>query len=153
MPPPANASGSGIQDGLTYYLYDGFDLLQELDENGALKAAYVHGSGIDRPLAMWRDGQRYYYHADQLGSIRLLTDDQGQVVASYDYDAFGRLTEQPAAVANPFTFTAREFDADTGLYYYRARYYDAQLGRFLSPDPLDGDLDRCGSAQPLCLRA
>jgi len=128
-------------DGLTYYLYDGFDLIQELDENGNPKATYVHGPGIDRPLAMLRGGRTDYYHADRLGSIRLLTDDQGQVAAAYDYDAFGKLSTSQGSVSNPFAFTGREWDASTGLYYYRARYYDPGLGRFLSPDPLPAALD------------
>ncbi|MBI4381148.1 MAG: RHS repeat protein [candidate division NC10 bacterium] len=124
------------QQGLTYYLYDGFDLIQELGEGGSLKATYVHGPGIDRPLAMIRDGKTYYYHADRLGSVTHLTDEQGQVVATYDYDLFGRLRTQRGSVPNPFTFTGREFDSSTGLYYYRARYYDPTLGRFLTTDPV-----------------
>ena len=123
------------QQGLTYYLYDGFDLIQELGEGGGLKATYVHGPGIDRPLAMIRDGKTYYYHADRLGSITHLTDEQGQVVATYEYDPFGKMRERHGSIHNPFTFTGREFDSNTGLYYYRARYYDATLGRFLTTDP------------------
>jgi RHS repeat-associated protein len=124
------------QQGLTYYLYDGFDLIQEIGESGGLKATYVHGPGIDRPLAMIRDGKTYYYHADRLGSITHLTDEQGQVVATYEYDPFGRMRERNDSIHNPFTFTGREFDSSTGLYYYRARYYDATLGRFLTKDPV-----------------
>ena len=56
------------KDGLTYYLYDGFDLIQEVGETGKAKALYVHGPGIDRPLAMLRDGRNYYYHADRLAA-------------------------------------------------------------------------------------
>jgi RHS repeat-associated protein len=120
---------------LTRYVYDGFDLIQEVEEGGSAKATYVHGPGIDRPLAMIRDGKTYYYHADRLGSVTHLTDEQGQVVATYDYDAFGKTRERHGSIQNPFTFTGRELDSSTGLYYYRARYYDAILGRFLSADP------------------
>jgi RHS repeat-associated protein len=122
-------------EGRTYYLYDGLALLEEVGEDGTSRAAYVHAPGIDRPLAMWRDGQYYFYHADRLGSIALLTDSQGQVAAAYEYDAFGKLRAQQGAIPNAFTFTGREWDASTGLYYYRARYYDAGLGRFISTDP------------------
>jgi RHS repeat-associated protein len=122
--------------GLTYYLYDGLDLIQELGEKGKLQATYVHGQGIDRPVTMLRDAHTYYYHADRLGSVSHLTDEQGQVAAVYEYDPFGRPRTWSASVANSFTFTGREFDAGTGLYYYRARYYDPSLGRFLSPDPI-----------------
>ena len=122
-------------DGTTYYLYDGFDLIQELGEGGKPKATYVHGPGIDRPLAMIRDGKAFYYHVDRLGSVTHLTDEQGQIVATYDYNAFGKMREQHGSIRTPFTFTGREYDAGTGLYYYRARYYDAALGRFLTTDP------------------
>jgi RHS repeat-associated protein len=123
------------REGLRYFLYDGLDLIQELAENGSSRAAYVYAPGVDRPLAMIRDSGVYYYHADRLGSITHLTDEQGQVVATYDYDPFGRIVRHEGTVANPFTFTGRELDSETGLYYYRARYYDPVLGRFLSPDP------------------
>ncbi len=136
------------RSGLTYFVYDGPDLIAELTETGASKAAYVHGPGIDRPLVMLRDGHIYYYHADRLGSIRLLTDHQGQVAAGYDYDAFGKHTTSQGAPPNPFTFTGREWDGATGLYYYRARYYAPDLGRFLSTDPLPPRLQ-----EPLDLNA
>jgi RHS repeat-associated protein len=128
-------------DGLTYYLYDGLDLLQEIGETGKSKVSYLHAPGIDRPLAMIRDGKIYYYHPDRLGSIRHLTDDQGKIAATYDYDAFGNFKTREATVPNPFTFTARELDQTTGLYYFRARYYDASIGRFLTTDPVPADMD------------
>ncbi len=126
----------------TYFIYDGLDLIGELSETGALRATYVYGPGIDQPLAMIRDGRTYYYHADRLASIRLLTDEQGQVVAAYDYDAFGKPRTSQGSVSNPFTFTGREWDDGTGLYYYRARYYDPVLGRFLSTDPAAARIDQ-----------
>jgi RHS repeat-associated protein len=129
------------QQGLTYYLYDGFDLIQEIEEGGSVKATYVHGPGIDRPLVMIRDGKTYYYHGDRLGSVTHLSDEQGQIVASYEYDPFGKMRERRGSIQNPFTFTGREFDSTTGLYYYRARYYDATLGRFLAPDPAAPRMD------------
>ncbi len=122
--------------GLTYFVTDGLNVLAELDERLSPKATYLHGPGVDSPLVMVRDGQPTYYHADRLGSVALLTGAQGQVVAAYEYDAFGKLKNTRGSVPNPFAFTARELDPATGLYYYRARYYDPDLGRFLSPDPL-----------------
>jgi len=62
-------------------------------------------------------------------------------VQKYDYDAFGNiLTEQDANFENPYTYTARERDKESGLYFYRARYLDPRLGRFLQPDPWPGSL-------------
>lgn len=127
--------------GIAYYLYDGLDLVQELAENGAARATYVHGPGIDRPLAMLRESQPYFYHSDGLGSIALLSGGRGEIAAAYEYDAFGNLRRSNGSVPNPFTFTGREWDASTGLYYYRARYYDPRDGRFVSTDPIPGRLE------------
>jgi RHS repeat-associated protein len=54
------------------------------------------------------------------------------VVNKYEYDSFGNLTISTGTVENPFRYTGRELDSETGLYYYRARYYDPTTGRFLS---------------------
>ncbi len=85
---------------------------------------------------MYRGGAGYVYHADGLGSIVGLTDVNGNVAASYTYDSFGNLTASTGTVTNPFRYTAREFDTETGMYYYRARYYLQGVGRFASEDPL-----------------
>ncbi len=124
------------RDGLSYFLHDGLDLIQEIGGEGQSVATYIHGAGIDRPLAMLRDGRYYFFHVDRLGSIALVTDQRGQTAAAYEYDAFGRITVHQGALRQPFAFTGREWDASAGLYYYRARYYDPVLGRFLSLDPL-----------------
>ncbi len=97
---------------------------------------YVHGPGVDEPLAMIRGGQTYYYHADALGTITHLTKSSGAIAQRYDYDSFGTITSQSGPLAQPYTYTGREWDAETGLYYYRARYYDPQVGRFITPDPV-----------------
>ncbi len=120
---------------LTRYVYDGEDILLEFDGAGALLARTSHGQGTDQPLAVERGGQSFYYQADHQGSIRKITDSAGLVVNSYDYDSYGNIEASFEGIANPFTYTAREFDAESGLYYYRARYYDPATGRFLSEDP------------------
>ena len=120
----------------TKYLYDGEDIALEFDVFDALQARYSHGDGRDEPLVMERGGQPYFYHTDHLGSVRLVTDSIGSVVNAYDYDAFGNFEVRSEAVTNPYTFTGREYDAESGLYYYRARYYDSNTGRFLNEDSL-----------------
>ncbi len=118
-----------------HFVYDGPNLLAEFDERMQPMALYVHAPGIDRPLAMIRGGETYFYHADRLGSILALSDSTGKLAAAYRYDAFGVLLhESNRALVNPFRFAAREYEP-SGLYYFRARYYDPALGRFLSPDP------------------
>ena len=125
-----------VNGSITRYVYDGIGILLEYDEGNSLVARYSHGDSIDQPLSMERDGESYFYHADQLGSIRRLTDASGAVVNSYDYDTYGRMQTIVEGVTNPFGYTGRERDPESGLYYNRARYYDPQAGRFISSDPL-----------------
>ena len=128
----------------TRFLYDGEQLIAETDSSGALTAKYVFGAGLDEPLRLERAGTFTYYHADGLGSIVALTDGSGAVLERYQYDAFSQtqITDPAGAVrassivTNRFAFTARELDAETGLYHYRARSYSPSLGRFLQRDPL-----------------
>ena len=120
--------------GTTIYAYDGDNVVEELDGGGTAVARYTQGLGIDEPLAMYRGGASYYYNADGLGSITSLTDASGQIAASYTYDSFGKLTASTGTITNPMRYTGREYDTATGLYYYRARYYDSSVGRFISED-------------------
>ena len=122
--------------GTTIYAYDGANVTEEFGAAGNLFAQFTQGAGTDEPLAIAESGGTYYYHADGLGSITSLTNGSGQLAASYVYDSFGNLTASTGTITNPFQYTAREFDSETGLYYYRARYYDPPAGRFMSGDPL-----------------
>jgi RHS repeat-associated protein len=119
----------------TIYAYDGDNVIEELDGSGSVLARYTQGAGIDEPLAMYRGLTTAYFHADGLGSITSLTDGVGQLSASYVYDSFGKLTASTGTLTNPFQYTSREFDSETGLYCYRARYYAPSVGRFIAEDP------------------
>ncbi len=122
---------------ITRYVYDREDILFELDGSSAVLTEYVHGPGIDEPIAMLRNNQTYYYHADGLGSIIAITNSAGQVVQRYEYNSFGEITYvQDPNFLQPYTYTGREYDNESGLYYYRARYYDAKVGRFITQDPI-----------------
>ena len=125
--------------GMTHFVTDGIHLLAELDEQLKPKASYLHGFAIDRPLMMLRDGKTFFYHADSLGSTVNVSNQQGTVVLSHSYDAFGVLKKQEGRLDNPFTFAGREWDSETGLYYFRTRYYDPSVGRFVSTDPVPGN--------------
>ncbi len=121
---------------VTRYVYDEENILLEFDSSQALVARFGHGDRVDQPLLQERNGQLFSYHADNLGSIRLLTDSAGLVVNGYDYDGFGNLEPTTVeSVVNPYTYASRELDGESGLYFYRARYLDASIGRFLSQDP------------------
>ncbi|MBU1087114.1 MAG: hypothetical protein KKD05_06300 [Candidatus Omnitrophica bacterium] len=134
-------------DGVTtYYLYDNEDIVVEYDSAGTVAVHYLHGQGIDEPIAIVGAAlaSAHYYTFDGLGSVVELTDDTQAVVESYEYDSFGNTTILDAnrsplnasAVGNPYMYTSREYDSETGLYFYRARYYDAGIGRFISQDPI-----------------
>jgi RHS repeat-associated protein len=91
---------------------------------------------VDQPLAMSRGGQDYYIQADHQGSVIRVTDSAGAVVNSYAYDAYGQRLTATEGVEIAFGYTGREYDAESGLMYYRARVYDPAAGRFLQTDPL-----------------
>ena len=77
----------------------------------------------------------YYYHYDALGSVVALSNNSGNIVETYSYDVYGQ-PDSTGSVGNPYFFTSRRYDTETGLYYYRARYYNAEIGRFLQTDPI-----------------
>ena len=117
----------------TDYLYDFGNIIQE-SRNGGVVADYLTGLGLDAIFGRTAGGGTNFLHKDALGSVTLLTDGSGGVVNRYFYEPFGQTTVAGGA-ENPFQFTGREND-ETGLYYYRARYYDPILGRFLSENPI-----------------
>ena len=84
-------------------------------------------------------GQSYYYHPDALGSTRELTDANGDVVTTYNYDAFGNTIASTGTVENPFRFTGNVgyyWDEELQTYHIRARNYRPTIGRWMSQDPL-----------------
>ncbi len=91
---------------------------------------------IDEPLAMLRSSATSYYQADGLGSVTSLSNGAGALAQTYTFDSFGKQTASSGSLVNPFQYTGREFDSETGLYYYRARYYDPSAGTFLGEDPI-----------------
>ena len=122
--------------GTTNYVYDGANVLEEVDTSGNLVARYTQNLGIDEPLAELRSGTTSYYEADGLGSITSLSNSSGALANTYTYDSFGKLTASSGTVLNSYRFTGRELDAESNLMLYRARYYDSNVGRFGSSDPI-----------------
>ena len=100
------------------YIYDGEDILLEYDGANVLQARYTHGPGIDEPIAVTKGGSTFFYHQDGLGTVTDLTDSSGATAKSYSYDAYGTLVEQTGTLDQPYTYTGREFDSETELYYY-----------------------------------
>jgi RHS repeat-associated protein len=81
-------------------------------------------------------GQNYYFITDALGSTIKVVDTSGDTVNEYVYDSFGNMVSKTEGVTNYYTYTGREWDAESDLYYYRMRYYDPAMGRFLNQDPM-----------------
>ena len=122
--------------GTTNYLYDGENVSEELDSSGNVLARYSYGPRTDEPLSELRSGTTSYYAQDAVATITSLSNATGALANTYTYDSFGNLTASTGTLANPFRYTGRELDSETGVYLYRARYYDANLGRFVSEDPV-----------------
>jgi YD repeat-containing protein len=113
--------------GTSVFAYDGDNMIEETNSSGTVVARYEQTDNTDEPLAMLRSGAASYYNSDGLSSITSLTNAAGATAEAYTYDSFGKVTASAGSLTNPFQYTGREFDAETGLYYYRARYYDPQF--------------------------
>jgi len=136
---------SDLQHVTDHYVYDNEDIIAILDMGNNIQQTFTHGPGIDEPLIMKKaDGTNYYYHADGLGSITALSDNTGAIVETIEYQAYGKPVFKDAsgtviakpALGNPYTYTSREYDDETGLLYYRARYHSIETGRFIQEDPI-----------------
>jgi len=120
----------------THYLADGINPLQEQASAGQnWTALTMTGLGIDEIIARGDASGTYYFLPDGLGSTVALMDGTGAIHTEYTYAPFGETTRTGTVATNPFQFTGREND-NTGLYYYRARYYHPVLQRFMSEDPI-----------------
>jgi RHS repeat-associated protein len=124
------------------YVYDNEDIILQFltrspgGSNGIETTSFLHGPGLDEPLAIGQPDALFFYHADGLGSITSMTDAGGRIVQTCDYSSFGSPSHRGNRVRQPFAFAGREWDRETGLYFHRARYYDPVTGRYLSKDPL-----------------
>jgi RHS repeat-associated protein len=136
----------------TVYFYDGPRIIEEQNSLGVTSATYVYGNYVDEVLTMDVGGNTYYYHQNALWSVEAITDSTATPVERYAYNGYGLVsvtngTGAPvppnawgtphSAIGNPYIFTGRELDEETGLYFYRARYYDPVKDRFHQRDPLD----------------
>ena len=127
------------------YVFDGLEPVAEYEyEDGAptLVSHYTYGNGRMVLLERTPEGgsvESYWYHYDGLGSVVALTDEAGDNVCQYKYDEYGNLL-QDCPDLNHYTYTGQEYDAETGLVHFFARYYDAGVGSWLSQDSYRGDI-------------
>ncbi len=144
-------SGGWVQTNIVYYVYDGNVVVQERDVNNLPTVSYTRGKdlsgsldgagGIGGLLARTDNNaqQTAFYHADGNGNVTMLVNSYQAVVAKYLYDAFGNTLSLSGALAyaNLYRFSSKEAHQNSGLVYYLYRYYDPNLQRWLSRDPVE----------------
>jgi RHS repeat-associated protein len=124
----------------TRYVYLNGKVIEELDENGNVKARNIWGNELLFRKDYTKNKNGYYWYNGH-GDVVKITDASGNELNRYEYDIWGNLTEQTEGMSNPFKYTGEMYDDETGLYYLRARYYDPSMGRFISEDTYEGELN------------
>ena len=127
-----------VDGAITVFLHAGAEEIAEYDSSGNLLRRFVPGAGFGEIIATVEaspsgGGLRYFHHDDGLGSTVARSNDAGWITEINAYGPFGEGSAPHGT--NAFGFTGQRFDAESGLYYFRARYYSPTLGRFLQPDP------------------
>ena len=123
------------------YLYDGWHVIEEwasdvdYSNNGPI-ASYVYGAGIDQPTQMEASVSAsvpgtFWFHRDVRNNVIAMTDELGNQVEQTRYDDFGQF-EQSLSIDNRLLYQGRRYDPETGLFYFRNRYYNPATGRFLA---------------------
>ena len=128
----------------THFVWDGSRLLQEYTYKGSYTYIYTDPDSYE-PLAQVfdnaKDGKQYlaYFHTDQVGIPREMTDIHGNLLWYGEYTAWGRLKKDERVYKNahqPFRLQNQYFDEETGLHYNLMRYYEPEAGRFVNQDPI-----------------
>jgi RHS repeat-associated protein len=121
------------------FVIDRNQLALVFDGLGAQKSRYLYGTQVDQVLAEESGAQVHWFLTDHQGTVKDVVDNAGIVIDHVAYDSFGRIVGQTSPIDLRFAYTGREWDGETGQYYYRARYYDAAVGKFISEDPIGFD--------------
>lgn len=144
-----------------YWNHDS-EVFAEFDGANSLLAEYTHSKLVADDILSMKITQAgvnaglsdalgtFYFLKNHIGSVTDIVNAAGEIVQHYEYSAFGKVLKitdgvgtdvtQSPKIMNRFTFTGREYDEQVNLYYYRARYLDPEIGRFLQVDPHPGDL-------------
>jgi RHS repeat-associated protein len=137
-----DALGRRVSKGNTCYYYMGDRLVEEIINSEPI--SHLYGNDIDEALLIINGANTFFYHVDHIGSVVSVTDSDGKLAEKVEYDAYGMPSFidasgnelESSVIGNNILFTGREFDSETGLYYYRARSMSPSLGRFMQKDPL-----------------
>ncbi|MCX5658034.1 MAG: hypothetical protein NTZ48_07465, partial [Candidatus Omnitrophica bacterium] len=126
-----------VNDVKRTFHHQGIDAIAEVLPSGEVKARYTMAGGV---VSLHNADTPHFFHSNAIGTIETVTDANGNVEATYEMDAYGNLINSTGTLDNDFRFVGAygvRYDATTGLYYMRARWYDAEAGRFVSRDPLE----------------
>jgi RHS repeat-associated protein len=121
------------------FIYDRDHIKLVFNGSNTLIRRYLHGAAIDQILAdeIVVPRQVSWALSDHQGSVRDWVNNTGAIQNHVRYDSFGKIISQSTPTLNPrFTYTGREWDGEIGLYFYRARYYDPGVGRFIGEDAI-----------------
>lgn len=137
-----DALGRRIAKNNTLFYYVTDQMIEEVT-NGVI-TSYLNGNTLDDALQIIKGESKYYYHTNNLGSVIALSDEEGQLLESVDYDVYGMPSFTDAkgkglagsSIGNTILFTGREYDYEVGIYYFRNRFQHPSLGRFIRKDPL-----------------
>ncbi|MBS2010572.1 MAG: hypothetical protein JST01_26220 [Cyanobacteria bacterium SZAS TMP-1] len=124
----------------TRYVYSGSQLMEEYDctvnPAGSLVRRYVYAGPGEAIFQIDAQGHVVYLHSDHQGSVVAQSNSTGGLLNTYTYSPFGESTNIVINGGTTIGYTGQRFDSETGLYYYKARYYNPATGRFLQPDPI-----------------
>jgi len=126
---------SGTTDAFTWGVAEGLPQLL-VDATPATTTYFIYGVGGAPIEQIGAGGSIAYFHQDQLGNTRLLTSGTGSPSATFTYDAYGKLLGSTGTATTPLLYSGQYRDAESGLYYLRARYYAPPTAQFVSRDPL-----------------
>jgi RHS repeat-associated protein len=116
------------------YVYDRADVLLDLNADWSVATTYLNDPRIDGHIRQTNSATgASYFLTDHLGSIAGVTDSSGNLLEQITYDSFGN---SAGSARTRYGYTGRDRDSDTGMLYYRARFYDPQIGRFIGEDPI-----------------
>ncbi len=131
---------NGVLQSTTRYLRAGFLPIQERDASNNIAREYTWGlnlgGGIGGLLTLKQNASDYFYLYDGKGNVSSLINISQSVVANYRYDAFGVLMKKTATIEQPYMFSTKAYDAQTGMYDFGFRYYMPEPGKWTTKDPL-----------------
>ncbi|MGM0715506.1 MAG: RHS repeat-associated core domain-containing protein, partial [Bacillota bacterium] len=138
----ATKQQTGAVTDTTHYVYLNGQVIEELTQDGRVKARNVFGNQL-----IWRKdyttNQEGTYYYNSHGDVVKIKGPSGNALNTYEYDIWGNLIADKVkeTMPNPFAYAGEMYDKESGFYYLRARYYDPKMGRFVSEDTYKGQVD------------